>query len=374
MADIGWKLTRSPGAWPWTLEPVPATTKPRKTERLVAQVEILPKWLLFTPMTIQWLWLGLKYRSVTLPSVVNPGIETGGLVGESKFACLEMIAPRFRDRVAATALVAPGANPETVRLRAGLEYPLIAKPDIGWCGYGVRRIETADELATYGAAFPPGESFLLQRLIDDPHEAAMFYIRHPSNPRGRVIALTIRHLPHVIGDGVSDLAALIGADPRMSRNAEAYAGMLGADGLARVPAAGERVMLATIASIRAGGRYEDGDELITPAFEDAVDALSRSMKGFHYGRFDIKYRSPEALRAGHFTILEVNGAGAEAIQYWDPKYSFLDTFRGVFAKQRALFAMADDMRQLGHKPIGWRALARAHLKQQKLIKTYPPSN
>lgn len=374
MADFGWKLTRTPARWPQSHAHGSAAAKRRKGHQLVAQVEILPKWMLFTPLTIQWLWLGLKYRSVTLPSVVNPGIETGGLVGESKFACLDLIAPRFRDRVAATALVAPGIDPEGVRIRAGLDYPLIAKPDVGWCGYGVRRVNTASELAAYAAAFPAGESFLLQRLINDPHEAAMFYIRHPSNPRGRVIALTIRHLPHVTGDGTSEVAALIAADPRMSRNADAYAGVLGGAGLTRVPAPGERVPLATIASIRAGGRYEDGDDMITPALEDAVDALSRSMDGFHYGRFDIKYRSAEALRAGDFTILEVNGAGAEAIQYWDPKYSFLDTFRGVFAKQRALFAMADDMRRLGHKPIGWRALARAHLRQQKLIAMYPPSN
>ncbi|MEN3973982.1 hypothetical protein [Emcibacter sp. SYSU 3D8] len=372
MAGFGWKLTR-PFSGRAARNPAKAS-RPEQRARTIAPVEILPKWLLFTPMTIQWFWLGFKYRSITLPSVVNPGIETGGLVGESKFACLELVAPRFRDRVADTALVAAGADPEAVRLAAGLGYPLIAKPDIGWCGYGVRRIDTETELRRYAAAFPPGEAFLLQRLIDQPHEAALFYIRHPSNPRGRVIALTVRHLPHVIGDGARDVAALVASDLRMARNAADYEETLGPAGMARVPERGERVMLANIASIRAGGRYEDGDALITPALEDAVDALSRSMDGFHYGRFDIKFASPEALRAGGFTILEINGAGAEAIQYWDPKYSFLGTFRGVFAKQRALFAMADDMRRMGHRPIGWRALARAHLKQQNLIRRYPPSN
>lgn len=342
--------------------------------RLVASVEILPKWLLFTPMTIQWFWLGFRYGSVTLPSVVNPAIETGGLVGESKFACLELIAPRFRDRVAATALVAPGADPESARRSAGISYPLVVKPDIGWCGFGVRRIENAMELASYAAAFPADARFLVQRLVDEPHEAALFYVRHPANPRGRVIALTVRHLPHVIGDGVSDVRTLVGADRRLCRYAPAYAEMLGGAAMARVPPAGEKVTLANIASIRAGGRYEEGDTMITPALEEAVDALARSMQGFHYGRFDVKYASPEALKAGAFTILEVNGAGAEAIQYWDPKYSFFATFRGVFAKQRALFAMADDMRRMGHEPIGWRALARAHLKQQRLIGRYPPSN
>ncbi|MBI1179492.1 MAG: hypothetical protein GC201_02975 [Alphaproteobacteria bacterium] len=341
--------------------------------RLSAPVEVLPKWLLFTPLTIQWFWLGFRYGSVTLPSVVNPGIETGGLVGESKRACLDMIDRRFAPWVAETAAVPPGADPEAVRRAAGIGYPLIVKPDIGWCGFGVRRIADEAELAAYAAAFPAGETFLLQRLVDAPFEAAVFYVRHPHHVRGRVAALTIRHLPQVSGDGHSPITALIAADPRLRRYADAYAAVLGG-AIDRVPAAGETVRLAVIASIRTGGRYEDADHLITAPFETTMDDLCRSMDGFHYGRFDVKFESVEALQEGRFTILEVNGAGAEAIQYWDPRYSFLDTFRGVFAKQRALFAMADDMRRMGHRPIGWRALARAHLRQRRLIKMYPPSN
>lgn len=341
---------------------------------LTAPVEILPKWLLFTPMTIQWLWLGLRHGSVTLPSAVNPGIETGGLVGESKMACLSLIAPAFDDWLARTVMVPPGDDADAARRDAGIAYPLIAKPDIGWCGYGVRRIANRQELAEYAAAFPPDSAFLLQRFVGDPHEAALLYVRRPAEPRGRVAALTIRHLPCVTGDGASTVEALILADPRMRRNARTHRPSLGPGRLAQIPAAGERVMLASIASIRAGGRYEDADALITPALEDAVDALSRSMTGFHYGRFDVKFASVEALRQGRFTILEVNGAGAEAIQFWDPKYAFLDTFRGVFAKQRDLFALGAEMRRRGHRPIGWRALVRAHLRQRRLIKSYPASN
>jgi hypothetical protein len=51
----------------------------------IAPIERLPKWLLCVPIGLQLAWLGLKYRSITLPSVLNPGIENGGLVGESKF-------------------------------------------------------------------------------------------------------------------------------------------------------------------------------------------------------------------------------------------------------------------------------------------------
>ena len=82
----------------------------------------------------------------------------------------------------------------------------------------------------------------------------------------------------------------------------------------------------------------------------------------------------ENLRAGKFTIIEINGAGSEAIQYWDPRLSMRAAFAGVFAKQRELFALAAKARAAGRRPVGLRAILRAHFKQQRLIRGYPASN
>ena len=98
------------------------------------------------------------------------------------------------------------------------------------------------------------------------------------------------------------------------------------------------------------------------------------MGEFHCGRLDVRFDSIEALRRGKFKIIEINGAGAEAIQYWDPKLSLTEAFAGVFAKQRELYEMASELRNAGRKPAGWRAVLRAHFKQQALIRGYPASN
>lgn len=45
----------------------------------------------------------------------------------------------------------------------GLVYPIVVKPDLVWCGYGVRRIDNAAELRKYLAAFPLGERVVVQR-------------------------------------------------------------------------------------------------------------------------------------------------------------------------------------------------------------------
>jgi hypothetical protein len=143
---------------------------------------------------------------------------------------------------------------------------------------------------------------------------------------------------------------------------------------ARVPAAGEHVRLSTVASTRVGGCYRDGTALATPALLDRVDAIARDMGEFLVGRFDVRYDDIAALQRGEFTIMEVNGAGSEAVHAWDPKYSIREVYAIVFAKQRRLFAISDAQRRRGVRPIGLSELARLWWKQQRLMAKYPPSN
>jgi hypothetical protein len=334
------------------------------------RIEDLPKPLLCVPLVAQWLLLAARYGSLTLPSAINPSIETGGLAGESKSACLAQIGDAFASHVAAWRLVRPGDDPLACLLSGGFEYPLIVKPDIGWCGFGVRRVDDDAALLAYAAAFPRNGAFIIQRLVTAPNEAGLFYVREPGERSGTLVAMTLRHAPHVTGDGAHCVAALIAATPRLWRPA----GGLDAAVLARIPAAGERVVLTTIASLRAGARYEDATALITPALTARIDAIARSMPDFHLGRFDVRFASLGALQAGAFSIIEVNGAGSEAIQFWDRSLTWRQAFAGVFAKQRLLFRLGARMRAMGHRPVGSVALARAWLRQQRLIARYPASN
>ncbi|GBQ30753.1 ATP-grasp domain-containing protein [Gluconacetobacter azotocaptans] len=323
---------------------------------------------------MQWLWLGLRYRSLTLPSVVNPAIETGGLAGESKHACLARISPEYSPWVARTLLISPDDVRGVGSIAGTLGFPLIAKPDIGWCGYGVRRINTAGKLAQYIAAFPSRAGFLLQEFVPGPYEAGLFYMRRPTEAHGRLIGLAVRHSPQVIGDGVRSIAELIIANPRLFPLMTHYRTALPVGRLEQTPACGESVILGTVASLRVGGRYENAMRLNTPNLEDAVDAIARSMNGFYFGRLDVRFSSEDALRRGQFQIIEVNGAGSEAIQFWDPTLSLPEAYRGVFAKQKTLFALAAEMRATGRIPIGAAALFRAWWRQLRLMRRYPPSN
>jgi hypothetical protein len=300
------------------------------------------------------------------------------MVGDGKLEYFAAMGATARSATAAHIGVvnAAGLAADDVMARldaAGLQFPVVAKPDLGWCGYGVRLLASRAELADYLQRFPAGETFLLQRYLPEPGEAGLFYMREPGALRGRLIGILLRHYPSVTGDGRATVAELIGADARLRRATENALHECRYDPQ-RVPAPGEIVRLSTVASTRVGGCYQDGSEHASELLTARVDAIAKDMGLFLVGRFDVRYRNLDALRRGEFTIMEVNGAGSEAVHAWDPKYSIGDVYRIVFAKQRLLFKISDENRRRGHRPIGLRKLAQLHFRQQRVMRLYPPSN
>ena len=330
-------------------------------------LERLPKWALCIPLVLHWFLLAARHRSLTLPSAANPDILTGGLAGEGKLDCLRLIRPEHFAWVAPTAAVGPSKDIETIRRSAGIDFPLVAKPDVGWCGYGVRRIDDEAALQAYRTAMPADATILLQPLVPGPHEAGLLYRSWPGQHRSAMLSVTLRHAPAVHGDGRRTLGQLVRADPRWPRRAAV-------PGTDRVPAQEEVVLLTTVRSLRIGARYEDAPGLVTPALLARVQMIARGMGDFHAGRFDVRFSSIAELQAGRFTIIEVNGAGAEAIGAWDPTLGLWPALARVFASHRELFAVGDAMRDRGHRPVGPVRLSLAWLRQMRLARGYPPSN
>ncbi|MBC7415193.1 MAG: hypothetical protein H7327_09700 [Herminiimonas sp.] len=357
-----------------TAAPLPSSTMPGR-----GTLERMPKWLICIPLVCQWLWLALRYRSATLPAAANPAITAGGLVGEGKLEYFRDMGPVARAATARYCALSTHCRSSSAELRqmmadAALHFPVVAKPDLGLCGYGVRRIDDLVVLQAYLAAFPANETVVLQEYLGQEGEAGIFYARDPDAGAGRIIGLALRYFPRVTGDGRRTLAELIVADPRASRLLDSARHSRPTDA-ERIPAAGEQVRLATIGSTRVGGLYRDGRQWITPALTAAIDAIARDMPQFHFGRFDVRFDELPALADGTgFTIMEINGAGSEAIQAWDPETPLLRGVAMIFAKQRTLFAIGDSMRRRGVKPLGLLALARLNRRQNLLIDRYPPSN
>src|SRR5262249_7742436 len=100
--------------------------------RFVPHWEFWPAWLFYIPVAVKYLALSIKYRSLSLPSLANPGMHTGGLIGESKFETLEDLEHACPESVAKTRLVRfESVEQQLAELRRmHLEFPIVFKPDV----------------------------------------------------------------------------------------------------------------------------------------------------------------------------------------------------------------------------------------------------
>jgi hypothetical protein len=184
----------------------------------------------------------------------------------------------------------------------------------------------------------------------------------------------------VVGDGKSTLKELIKTDQRTKMRAPFYLGEesthrgFSNEDLDYIPIRGELIRLSFIGSLRNGGFYSDGSNLITPELTQAFDKIARSIPEFYYGRFDIKFESIHLLREGKgFRIIEINGADAETIRMWDPKVTLFQLYLEFFKAQNLLFRIGACNRKRGFKPMTATKFIKAIRKQKLLNKKYPPS-
>ncbi len=265
-------------------------------------------------------WLMLRYRSLTIFTAANPGIESGGVVGESKSASLRALST-VPGAVAPFVVVDPAAGcaaaVEAARSwmrRSALAYPLVVKPDVGERGAGVAVVRSDPELRQ--ALGRMGRAAIVQRRVAGV-EFGLFYVRRPGEATGRVVSI---------------------GEVRYATGAAAKASGMGFECARRM--------------------HYDRRALRTPALVARVDALARAHPGFHFGRFDVIAPSADALRQGRFQVIELNGVIAEPLHVYDPRTGLVDRARTLMRTWTDAFEIAEANRREGAQPMRSGALAR----------------
>lgn len=76
--------------------------------------------------------------------------------------------------------------------------------------------------------------------------------------------------------------------------------------------------------------------------------MAKTIPEFYFGRFDDRFPHFAALQNGtDFTIVEMNGAGAEATCIWDSKTSLSEAYRKLIHQFRILFEIGSLNRDRG---------------------------
>ncbi len=350
--------------------------------------EFWPMWAFYPPVFLYVLWLMLRYRGILLPTVANPSFPGGGFFGESKAEILTLARRCIPQWVAPFIVMErphfSNADADTLErltrsalsqmAQAGLHLPVVAKPDLGCRGAGVKLVTTEAELRGYLKAFPGGANLLLQQLVDFEGEAGIFYCRHPGEASGRIISVTLKYFPYVTGDGVRSLRELILADARAGQLPHLYLHRH-AHRLDTVPAAGESIRLAFAGSHSRGAIFRDGTHLVTAAMQDRFDAISKEMPEFYFGRYDIRFARFSDVQSGMgFTIVEANGAGSESTHIWDRSTGLIKAWRDLMKQYRLLFQIGRANVDRGFKPLTLTEFRLWHRREKMLTPLYPATD
>src|SRR5258708_6324408 len=153
--------------------------------------EFWPPVVFYVPVAAKYLALAIKYRSFSLPTLANPGMYMGGVIGESKFETLADLSHAHPEAVAKTHLVrfdsVEQQTCQILRLRNenDLQYPLVLKPDVGQRGYGFKVIHSDEDIQSYVACFT--RDVLVQKYVPGPLEAGNILFCLSTEPRGVIL-------------------------------------------------------------------------------------------------------------------------------------------------------------------------------------------
>lgn len=245
-----------------------------------------------------------------------------------------------------TLLIDPADDFEKVRVQmgqVGLSFPVVVKPDSGMAGVLFRIIETEAVLKQYHSLV--GESYILQKFIDELPEFSVFHIRYPGEKKGIITGLIVKDYLHVIGDRSSTLAALVSGHPVAKHKIPQLKKMHGSNWNKVIPA-GEKYLLNRAGNHNTGAKFINLNHEIDQPLCDVFDKISLEAGQFYFGRYDIKCTSLEDLKNGkNMHILEYNGAGAAITHVFDRNMSYFGALGEIVRHWRHLYRIG----RINHK-------------------------
>ncbi len=274
-----------------------------------------------------WLYYCLRARSLFFFSASNPGFENGGFLMESKKKIYDSMP---RDLYPKTILALPTDSDEEIIAKVKAEeisFPLIAKPDIGGRGRGVKKIDCASDLIDYLRKFP--FAMLVQEWVDYHQEIGIFYYRYPGQPQGRISGIVGKKFLLLKGDGISTMEGLLKKNKRYILQLPALQESMQGQ-LQEILRVNEERILVPYGNHARGALFLDNSAWIDEELEKTIDIICQRVPGYYFGRLDIRYESLELLKEGKcFSVIEINGAGSEPTHMYSQGHSLFFAWKEI---------------------------------------------
>ncbi len=278
--------------------------------------EYWPTYMFYVPIIPYYLYRAIRARHLVFYLATNPGIKYSGNGTESKYKTILLIPEKHRPK---TVFVKTGEPINVVQRKIeneGISFPLIAKPDVGFRGFLVQKIDDFESLKNYLEKYDV--DIIIQEFIDYKNECGILYSRVPGEAHGAITSVTLKKFLSITGDGTSKLSELILNDSRACVYYD-YLKAIHKEHMNSVLEKDHEEIISVIGNHARGTQFINGNHLIDETLVTMLDALNKQIEGWFYGRLDIKYDTFEKVRKGEdFKILEINGIIAEPTHIYDP--------------------------------------------------------
>jgi len=274
----------------------------------------LPPHKLYPRLIPHVLKLCIKYRApISIITKSNPAFPYGGL----PFAPKDKMSEPFSGILPYVVVKKSWTSTKKLNVakKFAKKFPLIAKPNAGHRGIDVRLISDKKELETLVSS--QKWDYMLQEFCDFDYEFGVFYCRMPDEDKGKIISLTKKIIPVLVGNGKDSIRKLVNKSKIENKSVllERHA-----DKLDMILPKGKKFKTLVMAAHSRGAMFYDAMDLVTNKLVKKINKVC-DVPGFYFGRLDVKAKSIEEFKKGNFKIIEVNGATSEFIHVYDNKFT-----------------------------------------------------
>lgn len=296
--------------------------------------------------TFLHLWNSVASGKFFFYTVNNPSMHYGGAFLDRKTTLLRQL----REDWIPKGFSHTGALD---KLPKGIEFPVIAKPDKGVTGIGIKKCHSLDQLNAYLTA-AGAMRVRIESFVDLPLEYGVMFYFYPKTKESE-ISIVEKRYPNVVGDGQQKLKTLIAQAARYNRKLrieEIHKRLR--NRLNEIPGTGEEIVLDYVGNGTNGSTFHEVPIVVDTKKLSAFLIEELYVRaGICFTRMDVKAASLDALLAGDFILIEHNGVKSEPLQIFIKELPVAVRYKYYKHHFRTMRCISQQQRDLGHKPVSF---------------------
>jgi len=285
----------------------------------------------------------IRFGSFTYFSAANPAMSYGGMLGDKKSDTYKILPSNL---VPITIVTSNKENYKSELKKAGLVFPIFVKPDIGFKGFKVAKIEDEKMLDEFVRSYGE-QSFLIQEFVAYQREYSILVYRYPKSGLHGVSSFIEKSYPVIIGDGKQSVGSLIDQHPNPFLK-KTWIKKRHANKLNTILSQDEKLVIEEIGNYSRGAKFHSLNHLLNQDYNSWAGRFFDQVNGIDFCRIDLKADSPVTMLEGQYKIIEINGAKGEPLHTYDPKYGIFQIIKEVHKHWMNLKVIVQERQQMNY--------------------------